>query len=121
MEKYNYMEVLKLDIKNYLEEEKITVTSGNRMELESQLFDDLWTNDSVTGNGSGSYFCNAWKAGEALLGNWDLLQDALECFDITDNPIKKGEEWCDVMIRCYLLTSAISYVLDEKEEEEDEE
>ena len=35
-------------------------------ELAMLLDEELWTYDSVTGNASGSYFCNAWKAEEAI-------------------------------------------------------
>ena len=119
---YNYLESMKDDIKesilyNYTKEE-IQEHLENRPTWEVSLYDELWIDDSVTGNGSGSYWFNSWKAGEALQGNWDLLQDALEEFGEFDiNPIEKGEEWCDVTIRCYLLGRALFEVLDELEEE----
>ena len=89
--------------------------------LYNNLYDDLWVDDSVTGNASGSYWFNSWKAGEALQGNWDLLRDALAEFGCEDvNPIDKGEEWCDVTIRCYLLgeclSDAIAELINEYEE-----
>ena len=50
-----------------------------------------------------------------------LLEEALDEFEENDiNVIKKGAEWADVTIRCYLLGSAISEVLDELEEDFDE-
>ena len=64
MEAYNYLEAVKEDVKNYIEENGIKVTSENRDELEEQLNDDLFTCDSVTGNGSGSYTFNTWRAEE---------------------------------------------------------
>ena len=73
----------------------------------------LWAEDSVTGNASGSYYCNTWRSADALAHNWDILQEALENFGDDSNPIEKGEEWCDVIIRCYLLPTAIAEVLDE--------
>ena len=122
MEKYNYLESVKEDVLNYINENEIKVTSANRDEVESDLNDTLFVSDSVTGNASGSYFCNTWKSAECLVHNWDLLEDAMNEFGCNDiNPIEKGEEWCDVTIRCYLLASAISEVLDEVEcEDEDE-
>ena len=85
------------------------------------FYEDLFRDDSVTGNASGSYYCNSYKASEALNGNWDLLREALYEFGCEDvNPIEKGEEWCDVTIRCYLLSQAISEALDELEEELEE-
>lgn len=64
MERYDYLEAVKEDVKNYIEENGIKVTSENREELEEQLNDDLFTCDSVTGNGSGSYTFNTRRAEE---------------------------------------------------------
>ena len=117
MERYDYLEAVKEDVKNYIEENGLKVTSENRNELEEQLNDDLFCNDSVTGNGSGSYTFNRWRAEENLLHNWDLLAEAINEFCGDVNILKQGAEACDVTIRCYLLNQAISEVLDELEEE----
>ena len=113
MEKYNYLEAVKEDVLNYIKENVSFEDFEDRDELEEHLNDVLWTEDSVTGNASGSYYCNTWKSAEALAHNWDILEEALEEFGFDVNPIEKGEEWCDVTIRCYLLPDAISEVLDE--------
>lgn len=118
MEKYNYLEAVKEDVKAYIENHDITVTEDNKDELQQSLYDDLFIEDSVTGNASGSYYCNAWKAEEALCHNLDLLKEALEEFG-SDCNILESAESCDVTIRCYLLSSAISEVLDELAEESD--
>jgi hypothetical protein len=90
----------------------------DREEWEQELYDVLWTTDSVTGNASGSYYCNSYKAQEALMGNWYLLAEALREFGCEGiNAIEKGPEWCDVTVRCYLLGECISAALDELEEE----
>lgn len=80
MERYDYLEAVKEDVKNYIEENGITVNSENRDEIEEQLNDDLFCNDSVTGNGSGSYTFNTWRAEEYLCHNLDLLAEACEEF-----------------------------------------
>lgn len=122
MTNYNYFEAVKGDVLEYIKNEGIKVTAYNREEVEEQLNEDLWADDSVTGNGSGSYFYNANSAADCLCRNWNLLEEALDAFGfVEDNPIKRGEEWCDVTIRCYLLGQAISEALDEVEEEEEEE
>ena len=114
MEKYNYLENVKEDVRNFIEENDIVVTVDNREEIEEQLNDELWNDDTITGNASGSYFCNTDRAAEAIAFNWDLLADALEYFGYENiNPIKKGEDCCDVLIRCYLLPQAISEVIEE--------
>lgn len=117
MERYDYLEAVKEDVKSYIEENGIKVTSENRDELEEQLNDDLFCDDSVTGNGSGSYTFNTWTAEEYLCHNLDLLAEACEEFGSSMDILKDGAEACDVTIRCYLLNQAISEVFDELEEE----
>lgn len=117
---YNYHEAVIQDILDYIRENytsaEITERLSDRDEWEQQLHDDFWICDSVTGNASGSYYCNSYRAAEAIAHNWDLLNDALLEFGCTDcNPVEKGEEWCDVTIRCYLLGECISLALDELE------
>lgn len=112
---YNYREAMADDIREYIHEEiNLAEWVGRRDELEEQLNDDLWICDSVTGNASGSYTFNTWKAEEYLCHNWDILADALAEFGCDNvNPIDKGAEWCDVTIRCYLLGQVLAEVLDE--------
>jgi hypothetical protein len=105
--KYDYLENLKEDIKNYMEENDI-------QEVTDSLYDDLFLEDSVTGNASGSYYCNAWKAEEAICHNHELLKEAQECFGyLPTEYISKGAEWADVTIRCYLLGQALEEVKEE--------
>ena len=116
---YNYLEAITDDVREYIREEvDLAEWKGNRDGLEERLNDDLFIDDSVTGNASGSYYCNAWKAEEALAHNWDLLAEALREFgqDGTDI-LEQGPEAVDVTIRCYLLGQAIAEALDELEEE----
>lgn len=112
---YNYMNAMTEDIRDYITENiNREDYTEDRDGLEEYLNDTLWTEDGVTGNASGSYYCNAWKAEEALSHNWDLLAEALEEFgqDGTD-VLKEGAEAMDVTIRCYLLGQAIAEVLDD--------
>ena len=117
MERYDYLEAVKNDVKDYINNEVTLADFSNRDELEEKLNEDLWTCDNVTGNASGSYYCNTWKAEEALSHNWDLLAEALREFgeDGTD-VLERGAETMDVTIRCYLLGQAIGEVLDDMED-----
>ena len=120
---YDYRENIKSDILDYIQEnytdKEIREELADRDEWKQRLYDDLWIVDSVTGNASGSYYCNSYRAADAIAHNWDLLNDALLEFGCTDcNPAEKGEEWCDVTIRCYLLGECLSAALDELEEME---
>ena len=115
---YDYLEAVKEDVREYIENE-IDLKDFTREELEEKLNDDLWADDSVTGNASGSYTFNSYEAGKNLNGNWDLLADALDAFgDTAANALEKGPEYADVTIRCYLLSQAIREVLDDMDEKD---
>lgn len=116
-EKYNYLEQVTSDAKEAILEYMDEWDFSSRDELEQIAADELWANDSVTGNASGSYYCNAWKAEEAICHNWDLLGEAIDEFGGDTDILQQGAESCDVTIRCYLLGQAISAALDELEEE----
>lgn len=71
-----------------------------------EFYEDLFIDDSVTGNGSGSYWFNRKKAEESL-GEfiWDedikwLLWDMGYTIEET---VKRGPEVADVIIRCAML------------------
>lgn len=72
-----------------------------------ELYDALFTADSVTGNGSGSYYFNSWKAKEAVKDVvWDdEFLDAISEFGWSlENLFKQGPEAIDVTARCAALT-----------------
>lgn len=119
---YNYLEAVTADVLDYIREEiDLSEWRGKADELAEHLNDELWVCDSVTGNASGSYYCNRWRAEEALCHNWAELAEKLEEFGCTDvNPFDKGAEWCDVTLRCYYLGQAIAEALEELAEELEE-
>ena len=125
MERYDYRSAVISDIEDYIRSEiDLTEWKGRKEELEEQLNEDLWTCDSVTGNASGSYTFSTWEAEENLSHNFELLEEALDSFGGNfEEALRKGAEYCDVIIRCYLLGECIAEVLDDLEEEleEDEE
>ena len=110
---YNYREAMYDDIKEYISENIDLADYDGREELEEYLNDTLWTEDSVTGNASGSYWFNTYKAEEAICHNWDILAEACNEFGCECDVLNKGAEWADVTIRCYLLGEVIGEVLDE--------
>jgi hypothetical protein len=125
MEKYDYLSAVKENVKSwiydhdewkaeYADENGKWLRDDNRDDIEEDLNDRLFIEDSVTGNASGSYTFNACKAEEYLCHNLDLLGEALAEFGCEPNYItEKNAEACDVTIRCYLLGQAISEVLSE--------
>lgn len=72
---YNYIEAMKEDIKTYLEDEcEYRYSDLDRDELEQELYDDLFFDDNVTGNASGSYtFCRN-TAKEYVIDNMELCK-----------------------------------------------
>lgn len=124
---YDYREAVKNNVLEYIANE-IDFSDYESMEdLEEFLNDELWTEDSVTGNASGSYTFDTWEAEENIYHNLDLLGEALEGFGSgASYLIDNGAEAADVTIRCYLLGECIAAALEEiadefEEAHEDEE
>lgn len=120
-ETYDYETQVMEDVMEYIREEGLdadeVTNKWERSDFEEMLYEKLWVNDSVTGNASGSYFCNNWIAENALCHNWNLLADAIAEFGEYEMNLgwfldEKGAEWADVTIRCYLLGTAISQAID---------
>ena len=116
--KYNYYETVKEDIGNYITEnytqEEIIEKLLDTNAWHEELNDALWVDDSVTGNASGSYTFNTWQAEENLCHNLDILREALDEFGCDQSDaLERGAEYCDVTIRCYLLSGCIWETLDE--------
>lgn len=123
MERYNYHKAIRADVLEYIRDnytpEEIREALQDKDEWCDKLNDEMWISDSVTGNASGSYYCNAWRAEEAIAHNLDLLADAIcEFGQDGADVLEMGAEACDVTIRCYLLGGAIWEALEELEEEE---
>lgn len=120
---YDYREEVRNDVieqvkDGYKENSLRLYKEEGRDALEEYLNDELWIDDQVTGNGSGSYTFNTWKAKENLYDNMDLLVEACdELGQDVGEAVKRGAEYCDVTIRCYLLGGAISEAIDELEKE----
>lgn len=118
---YDYKEVMKKDVEQYLtdycDEEEVEKYLKDCYEL----YDDLWIEDSVTGNGSGAYFNTESEAKAAVMENFPLLVDALRGFGSLDMlaEMLEQENWSgmDVTIRCGLLSEVCDEVLEEIKEE----
>lgn len=110
--KYDYYGTMFQDIENYIAENEIKVTGPNSVDFD-QLYDELFCCDYVTGNASGSYTFNAWTAAECVCHNEDLLDSALHEMYGAKVPVNcvTSPEWCDVIIRCYLLADVLNSVL----------
>ena len=124
---YNYIEAMKEDIKEYINENVEAGEYYDRDNMEQNLYDDLFCEDSVTGNASGSYTFNTWKAHENIEGDDEAhtyIRNAVEDFCIPAETVAEkflNEDWeyFDVTIRCYLLGQAITEALDEMENDDE--
>ena len=124
---YNYEEAVRSDIKDYILENydrNDLADFDDEDDFKDYLIDILVGEDSITGNASGSYYCNSYKAREALNGNMDLLRDACEELDLSNEEVGKrfldGDfEYFDYIVRCYIATcpKVIENVVDELLEE----
>ena len=126
---YDYRKAVKDDVLEYINNEINFEDFDTLEELEEHLNEVLFTEDSVTGNASGSYTFSTYEAEENICHNLDLLGEALEEFGSgADYLITHGAEAADVSIRCYLLGECIAaleeikdYFSEAHEGEEDEE
>ena len=129
MEKYDYYEAVKDDVLNAIEEddELLLREDEDRTAYEERLNDALWASE-VTGNGPYAYYYSDEEdAITAVMGNLDLCSEAYQEFGVDEDAVAFMSNICaaDVTIRCYILSSVIHDVIEEKrwfnddDEEED--
>lgn len=122
MERYDYEEEVRKDLKEWLTGEYFRWHNIEKAEdmtdsARADAYDDAFVEDAVTGNASGSYFCNSWKAEEAVCHNLDLLREAIEEFGGDIGKAMESAESADVTIRCYILGQVFDEVWNEVKEE----
>ena len=127
----DYIEQVEADAREWLTD------NADYIDKDADLIDELWAVDSVTGNGSGSYTFNTWRAWENVTGaNWGecLLFDEDFIFELESlgeslgDLFNKGPEAIDVTARVLALyhidTDAIKADVwpdDDDETDDDEE
>jgi hypothetical protein len=116
MNKYEYRTEMATDILNYIDS-NITLEDWEfRTDLEDDLYDELWIEDSVTGNG-GDYYDTENNCESYLACNLDLMMEVCEefCVDmkILLQHYHDGDlaRYLDCTIRCYLLGEVLHDVL----------
>ena len=129
MEKYDYRRAITDDVKDWLVNGGLFDVNGSytydgEFDLYNWIYDELFNEDSITGNGTYYYgteeFCS-----NCLSDNFDLLYEAALEFDIgneVNGLIKHYEQkdlarYFDCTIRCYLLSECIYKAVDELFEE----
>lgn len=113
MDFYDYKEEMIDELDQMSKDAKIDFTKGRDQlykELQYLAFDR-----DLTGNRVGSYWCDELKAERALLGNFDLLQEAIDDFgmQVVDSPDLLTGEHLDVLVCEHLLPQVIEEVMDE--------
>ena len=134
---YNYKRAVRNDIIAYIDGYMDFADYTTIGELEDALFEaELENEDYITGNASGSYTlikyledrysipanlsadeAAKYTAGENLIGNFDLLADALHHFGCE---FSGDEEGSDVLIRRYLVDDCIHDAIEEIEDDYNE-
>lgn len=114
---YDYLEAMKQDIINYIRDEVNASDFTDKEELEERLYDDLWIDSTITGNG-GDHYTDNETSKEYINGNENLLKEALIefCIDkekIVDKFFAGDYAYFDSTIRCYMLSQAISEALND--------
>lgn len=98
----NFIDEVRKDLKEFIQDRW---TEKEIKDLDrDEVYDEAFTEDSVTGNGSGSYFFNSWKAKESIFNmDEDLLRETISEFSIDMGEHWGDWEFLDCSVRCYAL------------------
>lgn len=119
---YDYREAMREDVREWIDDNfdyiMDRVETLDRYETFDYLYEQMWVADSVTGNASGSYTFNTYKAREYVTENMELLMQAMSEFGYEAKELGErfaNEEWeyFDVTIRCYLLSEILGEQMDD--------
>ena len=124
MEKYDYRRAITDDVKDWIVNETDILEEVFTNELYDWIYDEIFDNDGITGNGW-SYYGTEEFCSECLSGNFDLLYAAAHEFCIDDEinilishyENKDLARYFDCTIRCYLLTECIYTAIEELHKE----
>lgn len=114
MKKYNYEDILYNDIKNYIQDNNININDYTKEDFFDFLDEELWAEDSITGNGPYGY-ANEEECAEYVGDNLKLAFTALRDFEVRmrDVPDEYPAKYMDSTIRCYLFHGVLQKVVDE--------
>ena len=106
---YDYKEAIMKDIAEFFEENPEAV---KLCPTDTLMFSMLIDEDSITGNRTGSYFSNAFKAREALRGNEELYEDAVDAMGTNDDYKEyfSNPESADVLVRMFVISENMNEI-----------
>jgi hypothetical protein len=121
---FNYNEAVKADVLEYIRNnytaEELAEKMEDKDEFAEELNDTLWIEDSVTGNGSGSYTFSRAAAKDYVTEDPDTVLEAVREFcsgmdsaELLQKFLCEDWEYFDVTARCYCLNGAIYEALEE--------
>lgn len=104
---YNYKENEINDILDYIDTQVNLQKYDNEEELFDRLYEELWDEDTITGNQSG--YMTEKEHEYFIAENFKLIKEAMEAFgySIKDIPDENPCTWLDTLIRCYLLNDCL--------------
>ena len=122
---YNYKEIVRADVKEWIDDNKEQIEGLDRSDAYEVIYDSCWVDDSVTGNASGSYTFSSYEARQNFYEDTEseeyleqmVDEGFADAMEVGKKIISSNYEWLDVSIRCWLLSDAVSDVLDEIFEE----
>ena len=109
---YNYKEQIRNDVKERLLIEGCYDDYKSDMEGIADVINLIFCDDSITGNGSGSYTFSRYEARKNVLENLDEIIEAYRNYGYSDKDLLNtmyddNYEAVDVIYRCYLLDNGI--------------
>lgn len=113
----NFLDEVRNDLKQMITDNYPTRKAIEEADRDN-IYDDAFIDDSVTGNGSGSYYFNTWKSKENVLNNEEVVEEMVDEFEVDMKEHWNDWEYLDVSCRCYLLGQVdIEEVIQEIKEE----
>lgn len=118
MEKYDYYDAVRGDVLKAIKEddELLPREDEDAADYEERLTDALWASE-VTGNGSYAYYYSDEEdAIAAVMWNLDLCREAYQEFGVDEDAVAfmSNIRSADITIRCYILSSVIHDIIEEK-------
>ena len=117
MGEYDYYVEVMNDIECWMDNNNFDLhTFSEREEAAEYLHDELWAEDSITGNGPNGY-ASEKECEEFLCHNLDLIIEAIDTYGISTSDlraqytVKKLARYLDCLVRLYVLPNAIEGAL----------
>ena len=116
---YDYYKEVTDDVIEYLRENRYMMDDDEDInDVAEEIYDDLIENSDITGNMSGSYTFDSFKAKGYVLDNFDLFKAACDDFgygyaDVGEWFLDELWETMDVIIREFVLRECVENAINE--------